>query len=104
VLAAARDVDVFETALAIISDGSFPKRGQRSEMTKGEQHQLRDAMTFEAHVRHRRHVFVTADAKGFVKDGRREKLEHLGRTRILTPDEFRELAEGGRLVELLPRP
>lgn len=49
-------------------------------------------MIFEAHVRAKQHVLVTADAKGFIKDGRRERLEALGRTRIVTPDELAALS------------
>jgi len=59
-------------------------------------------MVFEAHVRQRRHVLVTGDARGFVNGGRRDALERFGRTRILTPAEFRELSAAGRLVDLLP--
>jgi hypothetical protein len=72
--------------LAIVSNGSFPKT--RSQLTEGQLHQLRDAMILEAHSAARRNVFVTADSKAFIKNGRREKLEALLRTRILNPAEF----------------
>jgi hypothetical protein len=75
-----------ERILAIVSNGSFPKR--RAQLTKGQSHQLRDAMILEAHSAARRDVFVTADAKAFISNGRREKLEALLRTRILSPVEF----------------
>jgi hypothetical protein len=89
-------VSVFETALRVISAGSFPPPGSRESLTAGQRRQLRDAMIFEAHTRARRHVLVTADAKGFINDGRRETLEALGRTRILTPHELEALP---RLVQ-----
>jgi len=72
--------------LAIISNGSFSKR--REQLTKGQSHQLRDAMILEAHAAAGRDVFVTADAKAFIGNGRREQLEALLKTRILSPTEF----------------
>ena len=72
--------------LAIVSNRSFPKR--RGQLTKGQSHQLRDAMILEAHAAARRDVFVTADARAFIKNGRREQLESLLQTRILSPTEF----------------
>lgn len=97
-----QEADVFEAALRIISNGSFPPRGRRENLSPGARRQLRDAMVFEAHVRQRRHVLVTGDTRGFINGGRRDALERLGRTRVLTPLEFRELAAAGRLSELLP--
>jgi hypothetical protein len=72
--------------LAIISNGSFPMK--REQLTKGQSHQLRDAMILEAHAAARRDVFVTADAKAFIRNKRREQLETLLQTRILSPTEF----------------
>lgn len=79
-----------EAILAIVSDGSFPKPGQRANLTHGERRQLRDAMILEAHAREGRDVFVTNDRRGFVgKDGeKRRRLEDLCRTRIRTVEEF----------------
>lgn len=91
---------VFETALAIISAGSFPARGQRAEMAPGQHRQLRDAMIFEAHVRARRHLLLTDDVKGFIRGGRREELERLGQTRIRTSTELEKLAVQGDLALL----
>jgi hypothetical protein len=101
VLAADGHVDVLETALKIISNGSFPRSGERESLSAGQRRQLRDAMMFEAHVRRRRHVLVTEDARGFIRDGRRDRLERLGETRVLTPDELEELAASLRLSELV---
>lgn len=101
VVAGDQEVDVLEAALRIISNGSFSPPGRREDLSPGARRQLRDAMVFEAHVRQRRHVLVTGDTRGFVNGGRREALERLGRTRILTPAEFREHVVSGRLGELL---
>jgi hypothetical protein len=81
-------VDLFEEALVIISNGSFPAPGDRNALTEGQTHQLRDAMVFAAHVRDHRNVLITGDKKGFVKQGRRERLESLGSTLIRTREEF----------------
>jgi hypothetical protein len=75
-----------ERILAIVSNGSFPKNPGR--LTDGQAQQLRDAMILEAHVAAQRQVFVTDDRKAFIKRGRREQLEALLQTRILTPPEF----------------
>jgi hypothetical protein len=88
VLAAEDDEILFESALEIISHGSFPRVGYRDCLDAGSVRQLRDAMVFEAHVRRRRHVLVTGDRKGFISGGRREQLEILGRTLVRTPEEF----------------
>ncbi len=47
----ANDEDVLEKALEIISHGSFPKSGQRAQLSPGERRQLRDAMIACTHVR-----------------------------------------------------
>lgn len=47
-------------------------------------------MNLEAHVREKRDIFVTADSKHFIRHGRREKLEALCSTRIMTVEEFCE--------------
>jgi hypothetical protein len=94
-------IDVFEKALGIISNGSFPPPRGREHLSDGQRRQLRDAMIYEAHVRHRRHVLVTEDVAGFIRDGRRQKLESLGQTRILTPDELEQLSANEELPRLL---
>jgi hypothetical protein len=75
-----------EGILAVVSSGSFPK--DRSQLTEGQSHQLRDAMILEAHAAAHRDIFVTADARAFIRNGRREQLEALLQTRILDPTEF----------------
>jgi len=80
----------FEEILAIIADGSFPKRGERGALTVGERNQLRDAMILEAHARDGRDVLVTDDLKGFIGPAgqKRQRLEALCSTRIMAVDEF----------------
>lgn len=75
-----------EEILKIIADGSFPP--DRSNLSEGQKHQLRDAMILSAHAREHRDVFVTADQKAFVKGGKKEKLESLVVTRILSSSQF----------------
>ncbi len=75
-----------EQILAIITSGSFPT--EREGLTKNQQHQLRDAMIFETHVRKSRDLFVTDDKKAFVNHGRRQLFEREFQTRILTSAEF----------------
>jgi len=77
--------------LQVVSNKSFP--ADRSRLSEGERHQLRDAMILEAHHRAGNEIFVTNDKKGFVNHGRREKLEALLGTQILTPEGFREWCE-----------
>jgi hypothetical protein len=72
--------------LAIISSRSFPK--DRTNLTEKQQHQLRDAMVLEAHTAYEREVLVSDDLKAFINHQRREKLEALLHTRILTRLEF----------------
>jgi hypothetical protein len=79
---------LFDRILEIIGDGGFPRLGQRENLTRGHHKQLRDAMILEAHTRERRGIFVTTNTKDFMKHGRREKLEALCSTRIMTVDEF----------------
>ena len=95
--------DMLECVLAIIGDGSFPRVGDRDNLTDGVRRQLRDAMIFEAHVRGGRHVFVSNDEKAYVSHGKRRKLEQLGRTNIRMLDEFTSLAVAGTTGGLLPR-
>lgn len=72
--------------LEVVGNGSYP-RGCET-LTGGQRRQLRDAIALQAHTRVSRDVFVSDDVKAFVRDGRRERLEALCRTRILTVDEF----------------
>lgn len=87
------DADLFEKVLTIISNGSFPPPGDRGNLAVGHRHAMRDAMIFSAHVRERRVLFITKDAKGFVNDGRRERLQDVGKTVIRSLEELEQLVE-----------
>jgi hypothetical protein len=82
-----------EEILEIIGNGSFPKPGDRDELTLGQRHQLRDAMILEAHVREGRDVLVSEDVTAYVRHGRRKRLEELCKTQIMTTDEFCDYAK-----------
>ena len=84
-----------EGILKIVSSGSFPTT--RSALTHGQLHQFRDAKILEAHSVAKRAVFVSNDARAFVKNDRRQQLEALLGTRILTRSEFEQelLAQSG---------
>ena len=81
-----KDDDLLERILEIISNGAFP--ADRDQLSRGQLHQLRDALALEAHVASGRSIFVTADVKGFITHGRRECLQQLLSTRILSCEEF----------------
>ena len=102
VLGGDHDVDVFEASLVVIGNGSFPRGGEREELTDGQRRQLRDAMIFTAHVRERRHLLVSNDQKAYVDHGKRQRLESLGATKIRTAAELIAMANEGMLDELLP--
>lgn len=89
-LGTAPDVDLNEV-LDVISNGSFPPSGKRKELSAGQRRQLRDAMILEAHIFHRRDVFVSNDAKAYIgkADGkRREHFERKYGVKIMTRPEF----------------
>jgi len=94
VLGSENDSDIFEDLLRIISNGSFPAMGNRESLVPGQRRQLRDAMAFASHVRAGRDIFVTDDKRGFIRHGRRERLEHTYSTRIVTTQEFLEYVDG----------
>jgi len=96
--------NLLEPILAIISDGSFPRPGRRESLSLGEQRQLRDAMIYEAHVRSRRHLFVTNDRRAFVRHGKREVLERLGSTKIFTSGEILAMSQAGTLQGFVALP
>ncbi len=89
-LGSSQSANTFEAILAIISDNSFPKAGNRGNLTKGEKHQLRDAMILEAHTRGERDILGADDKRAYIsKDGsKRKKLEAFCNTKIMTLDEF----------------
>ena len=89
--------NILESILSVISNGGFPKN--RKELTKGQIHQLRDAMILEAHANAKRDLFVTGDVKAFINNSNREQLEGLLNTRIISIKEFEsELNEQNKSV------
>ena len=88
VLGSDDDKRVLEGALAILSNGSFPKPGARGQLTDGQRRQLRDAMIFTAHVKASHEILVTDDERGFIRHGRRERLQELSPGQIMTSFEF----------------
>jgi len=95
VLGSETGADTFERLLQIISNGAFPPKGRRSNLSPGERRQLRDAMILSTHIREGRQIFVTRDVKGFIRDGRRELLEREFRIKIMTAEEFLKLCNSG---------
>jgi hypothetical protein len=77
-----------EETLAIISGGSFPPRGKRGDLTPGQRRQHRDAIVLASHVDREGDVLLTRDRKTFINNGRRERLETLWSTRIVTLGEL----------------
>ncbi len=88
VFASEQDARLYEAILLVVSSGGFPKSGERANLSKGLRNHLRDALILEAHVRHGRHVFVTADRRAFIHYGHREVLQDLCRTVIVEPSEL----------------
>jgi len=88
---------ILDSLLSVISDRSFPKRGSRNKLSRGREHQLRDALILLAHRRENRDIFVTEDKKGFINGSRREALERLCCTRIMTVEEFGDFGDSLRI-------
>lgn len=82
-----------EDILRVLSNGSFPSVDAREALTVGQRRQLRDAMILEAHVLESRDVFVSEDRRAFIDHGRRESLERITRTRIVTKAELLALLD-----------
>ncbi len=89
---------MLEQVLQIFSSGGFPPLGSplREALSEGNHHHLLDAMILEAHVREGRDVLVTENTTEFITGDRREVLQQLCRTKILTVAEF--CAEVGMLA------
>lgn len=79
---------IYEQIRAIISSGSYTPPEGDEHPHDGQRRQVRDAMALSDHVRERREFFITTDARAFINHGRREQLEALCSTRIMTPAEF----------------
>jgi hypothetical protein len=88
--------DTLDEILRIVSNGSFPR--PRTGLSDKQLRQLRDAMILEAHLRERRHIFVTGDTKAYVRHGRREKLAARFGVRIMLRQEFLSACSTGTLA------
>jgi len=82
------DAQCLERALALLSNGAFPRPANRHTLTEGQRRQLRDAMILCAHVRTGRNILVTEDRRAFVNHGRRESIAAAYGTRVMTRLEF----------------
>lgn len=65
----------FDEILHVITSGSFPPPNGRDNLTPPQRNQLRDALILEAHIRSGNRIFVTQDAKGYIKHGKRAEFE-----------------------------
>jgi hypothetical protein len=91
VLGSQADADLIEKTLAVITNGSFPKRGDRGDLTPSQKSQMHNAMIFCTHVREERDIFVTDNTTAFGSEGseQRQRIEALApSTRVMTLDEF----------------
>ncbi len=88
----------FEQVLHLMSNGSFPKPGQRDDLTNPQRNQLRDAHHLMTHAHAGGAIFITEDTTGFGRPGSplRHALEALCSTQIMTPDEFCASCDGAR--------
>lgn len=84
------DNDLFEKLLSIVSNGAFPRRNARQNLTNGQRHQMRDVLILASHKRDGRDILITNEKKAFIgKSGLlRNKLESVCSTRIMNVDEF----------------
>ncbi len=82
------DKECLRKALKIISAGAFTDPERTEGLTDGQRRQRRDAEIICTHVRDARNIFVTRDATGFIRSGRRAQFESEFAVRILTPEEF----------------
>lgn len=80
------DAEHFEAILHIISSGGYPK--DRENVTPKQKNQRRDALILQAHIRSGKTIFISNDERGFVKHGKREKLETMFDVTIFTRLEF----------------
>lgn len=87
--------DLFEHLLTIISNGSFPRVGNRTHLSHGQRNQLRDVMILVAHVRSGRDIFVTNETKAFGKkdSSLRQSLESRCSTQIMNAEEFSQYCD-----------
>lgn len=96
VYASHTSAEVLDKILRVISSGAFPQ--SRADLSDGQVHQFRDALILEAHIREGRDIFVTDDARAFVRHGKREELGASLGVRILKREEFLHDCSAGTLA------
>jgi hypothetical protein len=98
VLGSDEDAACYEQALRIVSNGAFPRPGARGALSDGQRRQLRDAMIFCAHVREKRDILVSDDTTAFGEESsaQRQRIEALGKTRVMTLPEFERFCDQPR--------
>ena len=89
-------VTTLEEILKVISSGAFPN--SRDNLSKGQLHQLRDAMILEAHVSQQRDILVTNDSRAFIRHGKREELTTRFGVRIMLRADFLQECSAGTLA------
>ena len=94
--------DRMEVILKLVARGTFPRSGQREQLTDGQHRQLRDAMILEAHTREDRDIFISDDRKAFVGENNltREALQREFGVTIMTSEEFIAYCDERRLQAL----
>jgi hypothetical protein len=88
------DERCLDQALALLSNRSFPRQGNREALTNGQLRQLRDAMILCAHIRSGRDLLVSNDRRGFVSEGRREAIAGIFGVPVMTVPEFEAYLTG----------
>jgi hypothetical protein len=79
----------FVEILEVISNGGVKLPKDWDTLTKRQCNLIHDAMILSTHVQHQRDLFVTDDYRAFVNADRRETLERMFPTKILTLKEAR---------------
>ena len=75
-----------EEILKVISSGAFPS--DRQNLSKGQLHQLRDAMILDVHLREKHDILISDDRRAFIQHGKRQELTNRFGTRIMLREEF----------------
>ena len=98
VLGSQQSGEMLGEILRIISTGSFPQ--SRTNLSEGQLHQLRDALILEAHIREQRDIFITGDARAFIRHGKRVELRAAFGVRIFSRVEFLNACTQNQLTAL----
>jgi hypothetical protein len=88
VYASRDDANRLEGVLAVLSNRSFPRQGNREILSDGQRRQLRDSMILCAHILSGRDVLVSNDRRAFIENGRREEIASTWGATLMTVPEF----------------